>query len=295
LTFDDVRSVSPALEHYTKRSLLGGVWKRPGLSPRDRSVVTVAALIARIQNIEMRYHFALALDNGMKPSELSEIITHLAFYAGWANAMSAVFIAKDIFRQRGVGPDQLPPAKEKLLPINEEAEKQRATQVGNNFGDMSPGLVENTTDLLFRELWLRPALGPRDRSLVTVSALIANGQTAQISYHLGRAMDNGLTPEQASEVLQPIEQRLLTHAIIDRGYAEHSILAGFVPLRNRVLSHRQRLIGILFQLSLQPIQLLVQLLFKSLQSLPIHTPTAPVRFHLPPGHRQVLPLVHLVN
>jgi 4-carboxymuconolactone decarboxylase len=52
----------------------------------------------------------------VKPSELSEIIAHLAFYAGWANAMSAVLIAKDIFRQRGIGPDQLPPAKEKLLP-----------------------------------------------------------------------------------------------------------------------------------------------------------------------------------
>ena len=204
LTYDDVRSVSPALEQYTRGPLLDGVWNRHGLSPRDRSVVTVAALIARIQTIEMPYHFALALDNGVKPSELSEIITHLAFYAGWANAMSAISVAKDIFRQRGVGPDRLPPAKENLLPLNEEAEKQRATQVESNFGAVSPGLVQNTTDLLFRDLWLRPALSPRDRSLVTVSALIANGQTGQITYHLGRAMDNGLTQEQASETLTHI-------------------------------------------------------------------------------------------
>ena len=80
--------------------------------------------------------------------------------------------------------DQLPPAKHKLLPLNEDAEAQRATQVGNNFGTTSPGLVQNTTNLLFRDLWLRPALSPRDRSLVTVSALIVNGQTAQITYHL---------------------------------------------------------------------------------------------------------------
>jgi 4-carboxymuconolactone decarboxylase len=193
LTYDDVRAVSPALEHYTKRALLDGLWKRPELSPRDRSVVTVAALIARIQTVEMPLHFSLALDNGVKPAELSEIITHLAFYSGWANAMSAVAVAKDIFHQRGIGIDQLPPAKEKLLPLNEEAEAQRATQVGNNFGQVSPGLVQNTTDLLFRELWLRPALAPRNRSLVTVSALIASGQVAQITYHLNRAMDNGLT------------------------------------------------------------------------------------------------------
>jgi 4-carboxymuconolactone decarboxylase len=204
LTMSDVHAVSPALAHYTEGPLLNGLWKRSELSPRDRSVVTVAALIARIQSIEMPYHFALALDNGVKPAELSEIITHLAFYAGWANAMSAVAVAKDIFHARGISADQLPPVHDKLLPLNEEAEGQRATQVGNNFGAVSPGLVQNTTDLLFRDLWLRPALKPRDRSLVTVSALIANGQTGQITYHLGRAMDNGLTREQASEVLTHI-------------------------------------------------------------------------------------------
>jgi 4-carboxymuconolactone decarboxylase len=201
LTYDDVRAVSPALEYYTKGLLLDSLWKRHDLSPRDRSVITVSALIARIQTIEMPFHFALALDNGVKASELSEIITHLAFYAGWANAMSAVAVAKDVFHQRGIGIDQLPPAKDKLLPLNEEAESQRATQVNNNFGHVSPGLVQNTTDLLFRELWLRPALAPRDRSLVTVSSLIASGQVAQIAYHLNRAMDNGLTQSQASEML----------------------------------------------------------------------------------------------
>ena len=65
---------------------------------------------------------------------------------------------------------------------------------------MVPGIVQYTTDVLFRDLWLRPDLAPRDRSLVTVSALVALGQVAQIPYHLNRAMDNGLTQAQASEV-----------------------------------------------------------------------------------------------
>jgi 4-carboxymuconolactone decarboxylase len=64
-----------------------------------------------------------------------------------------------------------------------------------------PELYSIPADLLFHDLWLRPALVPRDRSLVTVSALIASGQTAQITYHLNRAMDNGLTKAQASEML----------------------------------------------------------------------------------------------
>jgi alkylhydroperoxidase/carboxymuconolactone decarboxylase family protein YurZ len=100
--------VSPALAANTETKLLGEVWKRPALSPRDRSLVTVAALISRNQTVEMPYYFKRALDDGGCPSELSEIIFHLAFYSGWPNAMAAVVIANDIFIKRGVRPDQLP-------------------------------------------------------------------------------------------------------------------------------------------------------------------------------------------
>jgi 4-carboxymuconolactone decarboxylase len=200
LTPEDVRMVSPALERY-RQDVLGDLWKRPDLSPRDRSIVTVAALIARNQTVEMPYHINLALDNGVKPSEVSEIITHLTFYSGWSNAMSAVAVAKDVFSKRGIGPDQLPSASGELLPLDEAAEAQRAAHVEEDFGQVAPGVVQYTSDVLFRDIWLRPALAPRDRSLVTVSALIASGQVAQIPYHLNRALDNGLTKAQASEVL----------------------------------------------------------------------------------------------
>lgn len=201
LTLDDIRKVSPALGRYTQGTLRGDLWQRPDLSPRDRSVVTVAALIARNQTIEMPDYFNLALDYGVKPGELSEIITHLAFYTGWGNALSAVAVAKDVFTRRGIPSDQLPPAEGELLPLDEAAEAQRAARVDADYGTVAPGVVQYTTDLLFRDLWLRPALSPRDRSLVTVSALVAAGHTAQIPFHLNRAMDNGLTKAQAAEVL----------------------------------------------------------------------------------------------
>ena len=89
LTTEDIRAVAPALEKYAKDVVLGDLWKRAGLSARDRSIVTVAALIGRDQTVELPYYLNLALDNGVKPAELSEIITHLAFYTGWANAMDA--------------------------------------------------------------------------------------------------------------------------------------------------------------------------------------------------------------
>ena len=200
-TLDDVRAVSPALARYTQGPLLGDLWKRPGLSPRDRSIVTLSALIARNQSVEMPYHFNLALETGVKPGEISEIITHLAFYSGWANGTSAVVIAKDVFAKRGITSNQLPPATGDLLPLEEAAEAQRAARVEESFGSVAPGVVQYTSNLLFRELWLRPGLAPRDRSLVTVSALIATGQVAQIPYHLNRAMDHGLTRAQTSEVL----------------------------------------------------------------------------------------------
>src|SRR5439155_5571772 len=197
----EVHMVAPALGKYTHSTLLGDVWKRPGLSARDRSIVTLAALIARNQTIEMAFYLDLALDNGVKPREISEIITHLAFYSGWANAMSAVAVAKDVFAARGIGADQLPAASPTLLPLNEATEADRAARVGQQFGEVAPGVVQYTTDTLFRDLWLRPDLAPRDRSLVTVSALIASGQVAQIPYHLNRAMDNGLTQAQAAEMI----------------------------------------------------------------------------------------------
>lgn len=123
-----VAVVSPALEKYAKTAL-AEVWKRPGLSRRDRSLGTVAALVAGNRAVELPHQIDFALNHGVTPAELSELITHLAFYSGWASAMTA------------------------------------------------------------------------DRSLVTVSALVASGQVAQIPYHLNRAMDNGLTAAEAGELL----------------------------------------------------------------------------------------------
>ena len=198
---EDIRAVAPALEKYAQGVVQGDLWKRPGLSPRDRSIVTISALIARDQRVELPYYLDLALHHGVKPAEMSEIITHLAFYTGWANAMGAVPIAREVFKARSIGPDQLPPASGSMLPLDEAAEAQRATRVEQQFGKVTPSLVQYTTDVLFRDLWLRPELAPRDRSLVTVSALVATGQVAQITYHLNRAMDNGLTQEQAGEAV----------------------------------------------------------------------------------------------
>jgi 4-carboxymuconolactone decarboxylase len=94
--------VAPALAKYTEQVLFGEVWQRPGLSPRDRSLITVASLIALYRTNELPFHLKKALDNGISRDELAEVITHLAFYAGWPTASSAITIAQRVFDEAGI-------------------------------------------------------------------------------------------------------------------------------------------------------------------------------------------------
>jgi len=88
---------APKLVELTDEVLFGDVWERPELSKRDRSLATVAALIALHRPDQLRFHLGRALENGLKKEELIEVITHLAFYSGWPNAMTAITVAKEVF------------------------------------------------------------------------------------------------------------------------------------------------------------------------------------------------------
>jgi len=88
---------APALVHFTDDVLFGEAWKRPELAPRDRSLVTVASLVTSGGTEQLTYHLGLAKQNGVGEQELIEAITHLAFYAGWPKAMSAMAAAKKVF------------------------------------------------------------------------------------------------------------------------------------------------------------------------------------------------------
>ena len=90
---DRIKNFVPALVDYTNDVVYGDLWERPGLSKRDRSLITVAALIATYRPEQLEPHLGRALNNGVTQEEISEIITHLAFYAGWPAAMSAAQIA----------------------------------------------------------------------------------------------------------------------------------------------------------------------------------------------------------
>ncbi|HEV7571350.1 MAG TPA: carboxymuconolactone decarboxylase family protein [Thermoanaerobaculia bacterium] len=92
-------NIAPALAEYTDTVLFGDVWERPGLSPRDRSLITVATLVALYRTNELPFHMKKAMENGVTRDELIEVITHLAFYSGWPTANTALTIARRVFEE----------------------------------------------------------------------------------------------------------------------------------------------------------------------------------------------------
>jgi 4-carboxymuconolactone decarboxylase len=95
--------IAPALDDYTQRVLFGEVWERPALSKRDRSLVTVAALVAGYRTNELPFHIGRAIENGVTRDELIEAIVHLAFYSGWPTANTAVGIARQVVTDQQEG------------------------------------------------------------------------------------------------------------------------------------------------------------------------------------------------
>ncbi|KQS74079.1 carboxymuconolactone decarboxylase [Rhizobium sp. Leaf384] len=222
-----VADVAPGLAHFTDDVLFGNVWLRPHLAARDRSLVTVAALVATGSTAQLAGHVGRALDNGVEPHEIGELITHLAFYTGWPNAMSAVAETRNVFAARGIAAIGERDAK-RVVP-DEAAEVRRRRAVDATVAPTAPALAALTNDVLFGDLWTRPDLAPRDRSLVTMAALIAIGQPEQLPFHAERAMDNGLTETEAAEVV--------THLGFYAGWPR---AMSAVPVLEKVLASRHQ-------------------------------------------------------
>ncbi len=98
----DGYAVAPKLKELRDTMLFGDVWERTELSKRDRSLVTISALIALYRTEELKGHLGRALDNGVTQEEIAEVITHLALYAGWPCGVNAGRVAKQVFDERGL-------------------------------------------------------------------------------------------------------------------------------------------------------------------------------------------------
>lgn len=199
MTKDDTHKFAPALGWYTDEILFARNWERGELTKRDRSIVTISALIAGAHVKQMVGHFNRGLANGVAPKELQEIVTHLAFYTGWPCAMSSVSVMQSVFETKGISAKVLSQENNTLLPRGTEAQRQGAFQ--KEFGEGLSALAEFDCNTLNGDLWRRPELSRRDRSLVTISALIALGDDAVLPDEVSIGLENGLKAFEVIETL----------------------------------------------------------------------------------------------
>jgi 4-carboxymuconolactone decarboxylase len=191
--------IAPGLAALTDDVLFGDVWRRPELSPRDRSLVTVAVLIATGKPAQLAGHLGRALDNGVQPSETSGLLAHLAVYAGWPSAVSALEVYDQVYTNRKVDPSVLRHVAPRLPDPASEAARARA--LTDELGPVAPKFVQLTNDVVFADLWRRSDLSVRDRSLVTIAALAATGDDDQLDLYLRRGVESGLTRSQIAEAM----------------------------------------------------------------------------------------------
>jgi len=191
--------VAPGLATLTDDVLFGDVWKRPELSPRDRSLVTISVLIATGKPAQLAGHLGRALDNGVQVSEASGVLAHLAIYGGWPSAVSALDVYDQVYTARKVDTTALHAVGPRLSAPTSDA--ARAKVVNDEFGVVAPKFAELTTGVVFDDLWRRSDLAPRDRSLVTIAALAAMGDADELEVYLRRGLESGLTRSQIAEAV----------------------------------------------------------------------------------------------
>jgi 4-carboxymuconolactone decarboxylase len=191
--------VAPGMAALTDDVLFGDVWRRPELSPRDRSLVTISTLIATGKSSVLAGHLGRALDNGLLPSEASGVLAHLAVYAGWPSAVSALDVYDQVYAARKIDTAALRAVGPRLpAPASDVA---RAKALSEELGGIAPKFVQLTNEVIFDDLWRRPDLSDRDRSLVTIAALAAMGDADQLDPYVRRGLENGLTRDQIAEAL----------------------------------------------------------------------------------------------
>ena len=191
--------IAPGLADLTDEVLFGDVWQRPELSPRDRSLVTVSVLIATGKPAQLVGHLGRALDNGVQPREASGLLAHLAIYCGWPSAVSALEVFDQVYAARRVDTSTLGAGGPRLPSLASDA--ARAEAVTRVLGPVAPKFAQLTTDVVFADLWRRPDLTVRDRSLITIAALAAMGDDDQLAPYVERALESGLTAAQIGEAL----------------------------------------------------------------------------------------------
>lgn len=193
-------AMAPVFGGYTDNVLFGEVWVGPHLSPRDRSMVVISALATTGRLAQYETHLGRALTNGLTPTEVSGLLTHLALYSGWPNAVSALDVTVKVFEARGIDTAKIRADYAKAVQLPPLADLDaRNKAAADRVAPIAPKLAEVMTKVVNGDLWRRPELTPRDRSLVTIATLVADGSLGELPDQLRLGVRNGLTPDQIGQ------------------------------------------------------------------------------------------------
>lgn len=189
--------IAPGLARYTDEILFGQVWPSPELSQRDRSLIVISALIAMNKPAQLTGHLNRALTNGVTPIEASGVLTHLALYSGWPNAVSALTVYEQVYTSRNIDFSALQAAVPLLPPLAPSTARRRPDAPTA----WAPKFNSLTNDVLYGDLWRRADLTRRDRALVTIAALAAMGDDTLLKPYLRIGLEAGLRRKDVAEAL----------------------------------------------------------------------------------------------
>ncbi|MFH0022906.1 carboxymuconolactone decarboxylase family protein [Pseudomonas fluorescens] len=195
------QKLAPGLADYTDKVLFGEVWPGSGFSPRDRSLVVISILIATNKPAQLKGHLNRALANGVTPVEASGVLTHLAFYAGWPSAVSALQVYDDVYTARHIDMAALGVDLPMLAPDSSLHAGSTLPGTTPEKPVLAPRFEDISNRVVYGDLWRRSDLSVRDRSLVTIVALSAMGDSELIEPYLRRGIDAGLTRNDIGEAL----------------------------------------------------------------------------------------------
>lgn len=190
--------LAPGMAEYTDDFLFGDVWLRKDISARDRSLITITALIVTGRAAQLPNHLGRALDNGLEPVEASGVLSHVAVYAGWPLAVASLEVYDRVYTARAIGPIGGTPWRAAAKAASAPAVR---LPVAPGLAAAAPKFAELTDKLVRQNLWQRTDLKPRDRSLVSIAALVATGEMEGLSGEITRGTANGLTSAEISETL----------------------------------------------------------------------------------------------
>ena len=209
-TVPDSRELAPDLHRIAGEALFGSVWTRPALGLERREMITLSVLTVLERETQLKRHISNALNMGLSPEQIVEVLIHMAFYRGIPAVYNALAVAKEVFDQKGIiftAPSIYDPTEEPET-LNQRGVARRTEYMGEARRGARSEIVTNaekefsrlTTEYYWGSVWTRPGLDLPSRSICTLSALTALGQEGPLRGHIRGARNVGLSREEVVEV-----------------------------------------------------------------------------------------------